>query len=115
MRFFYLDRLAPPRSTEQFDDAHKWGLPGAHCPACDASWASCAEAYPSVDLSQHPERAKFEEPRLEENFEEFERLRSLIWPLLPPSVPLRPGSELGPLVGEASGIAISSACATSAR
>lgn len=104
MKFYWLRRLEPPRSTGQFDDCHKWGLPGAHCPVCDASWASCAEAYPSVDLSNLAERAKFEEPRLEEDFEEFERLRDLIRPLVPRGVPLRPGTELGPLVGEASGV-----------
>jgi uncharacterized double-CXXCG motif protein len=104
MKFYLLDRLEPPHSTGQFDDVHKWGLPGAHCPSCNVSWASCSEAYPSVDLSNLPERAKFEESRLEEDFEEFEHLRELVRPLVPPGVPLRPGSQLGPLVGEASGV-----------
>jgi len=104
VKLYWLRRREPPRSTGQFDDIHKWGLPGAHCPVCDASWASCAEAYPSVDLSSLAERRKFEEPRLEEDFEEFERLRALVRPLVPPGVPLRPGTQLGPLVGEASGV-----------
>jgi uncharacterized double-CXXCG motif protein len=55
-----------------------------------------------VDLSGLPERAEFEEAR-REPIEEFERLRELVLPLLPPGAPVLPGTTFGPLVGTAIG------------
>jgi uncharacterized double-CXXCG motif protein len=40
---------------------------------------------------------------LEEDYAEFERLREQVRPLVPPGVPLWPGTEFGPLVGTARG------------
>lgn len=82
--------------------AHKWGLPGVHCPTCGATWSDGSDAYPSVDLSALPELKEFEVPR-PAPFAEFARLREIVRPLMPPGVPLGPGTEIGPLVGTASG------------
>jgi uncharacterized double-CXXCG motif protein len=38
-----------------------------------------------------------------EPFAEFARLREIVRPVMPPGVPLEPGTEIGPLVGTASG------------
>jgi uncharacterized double-CXXCG motif protein len=102
MRFYLLDRLKPSRSTGWFNDEHRWDLPGVICPMCGAGWGGCGEAYPCVDLSNHPERAKFEE-RSEGNFDHYAYLRELVRPLVPSDAPLQPGTALGPLVGDASG------------
>jgi uncharacterized double-CXXCG motif protein len=61
-----------------------------------------SDAYPSVDLSHLPEQAKYS-ARLEEDYGEFERLREQVRPLVPPGVPLWPGTRFGPLVGTAQG------------
>jgi uncharacterized double-CXXCG motif protein len=55
-----------------------------------------------VDLSELPERRKFK-ARLEEDFEEFTRLRELVRPLVPEGVPLEPGATFGALVGRGRG------------
>ncbi len=75
-----------------------------HCPACGATGAGTGDAYPSVDLSHLPvqEQKKYL-PRLEEDFAEFERLREQVRPLVPLGVPLRPGTEFGPMNGSAQG------------
>jgi uncharacterized double-CXXCG motif protein len=66
------------------------------------TWGGAGEAYPSVELSQVPKRA-LSHARVEENFEEFARLRELVRPLVPAGAPLAPGAEFGPLVGTAWG------------
>lgn len=86
-----------------FTAAHKWGLPGVHCPQCDAIWAGAGLTYPAVDLSEHPEREKFEKARLEEDFMEFERLLSILRPWVPSGALLEPGTTFGPLVGRVTG------------
>jgi uncharacterized double-CXXCG motif protein len=80
---------------------NKWGLPGVHCPACDATWGG-GFSYPCVDLTPVADLADFKEPR-PEPIEEYERLCELIRPLLPPGAILRPGSDFGPSVGKAQG------------
>ncbi|MFP2929084.1 double-CXXCG motif protein [Pyxidicoccus sp. 3LG] len=102
MRFFRLKDVNPPRYSGGYQADHKWFLPGARCPTCHDTWGSIGEAYPSVDLSELPERKKFK-ARLEEDFEEFTRLRELVRPLVPPGVPLKPGTGFGPLTGTARG------------
>lgn len=102
MRFYLLDPLAPSHSTGWFNDEHKWSLPGVICPVCGAGWGGCGEAYPCVDLSNHPERTKFEE-QSDGNFELFAYLRELVRPLVPADALLEPGAALGPLVGRATG------------
>jgi len=63
-----------------------------------------ANAYPSVDLSHLPaqEQKKYS-ARVEQDFAEFARLREQVRPLVPPGVPLRPGTGLGPMNGSAQG------------
>lgn len=102
MKFYWLRPLEPSRSTGWFNDEHKWDLPGVLCPLCGVGWGGCGESYPCVDLSNHPERAKFEQES-DGDFELFEYLRELVRPLVPADALLEPGAGLGPLVGKASG------------
>jgi uncharacterized double-CXXCG motif protein len=102
-RFYELDHDESSHWKGWFTAAHKWGLPGVHCPQCDATWAGSGFAYPAVDLTEHPERQKFETARLEEDFAEFERLRSLLRSWVPSGALLEPGTTFGPLVGKVSG------------
>ncbi len=88
--------------TGEYSAFHKWKLPGVNCPACRAIWGG-GPAYPGADLSGLPEVRKFEEAYLEEDFSEFERLRELVRPLVPPGALLEPGTKFGPLVGSARG------------
>jgi len=82
---------------------HRWKLPGIRrCPVCTTTWSAGDKSYPSVDLTPVTSLADFEEPRAEP-IEEYERLRELVRPLLPPGALLEPGSGLGPLVGKAQG------------
>ncbi|QSQ21028.1 double-CXXCG motif protein [Pyxidicoccus parkwayensis] len=99
-RFFWLRENHAV--TGSFVAAHKWGLPGAICHTCGATWATSGHQYPAVDLSQMPERREFEKAR-PEPFSEFARLRELVRPLAPPDAVLPPGTTFGPLVGRASG------------
>jgi uncharacterized double-CXXCG motif protein len=103
MRFYWLQSVEAPRFMGAYNAAHKWKLPGVHCPLCKASWSEGSDAYPCVDLSALPEHSLFEKARLEEDYAEFERLRALVRPLVPAGVPLWPGTALGPLVGSARG------------
>lgn len=103
MKFFQVRRDETSRHTGDINAAHKWGLPGIHCPTCDTTWSSTGHFYPSIDLSSLPEQAKFTKPRLEKDFSEFQRLCELVRPLLPEGTPLYPGTMFGPLVGTASG------------
>ena len=86
-----------------YDARHKWLLPGVSCPECRATWGGAGLGYPAVDLTSHPVAKKLSKARLEENFEEFERLREQVRPLLPNGYPLLPGTTFGPLVGRARG------------
>ncbi|MDY7225703.1 double-CXXCG motif protein [Hyalangium rubrum] len=102
MRFYWLRRVEHPRYSGGYDDEHKWGLPGIHCPLCQAIWSTAGLAFPSVDLSHVPEQEKYS-ARLEEDYSEFERLREQVRPLAPSGVQLQPGIKFGPLVGAARG------------
>jgi uncharacterized double-CXXCG motif protein len=102
MRFYRLKADKAAVATGDILAASRWGLPGSECPVCGAIWASAGTAYPCVDLSEHPLRAAFENPRAEP-IEEFERLREAVRPWLPPEAPLPPGTRFGPLVGTARG------------
>jgi uncharacterized double-CXXCG motif protein len=105
MRFYELGSVPneSSRYTGNFPIDRKWGLPGAHCPTCDASWANISEAYPSVDLSGIPAATQLEKAWLEEDFQKFERLRDMVRPLVPAWARLTPGTGFGPLVGSARG------------
>jgi uncharacterized double-CXXCG motif protein len=104
MRFYWLRHIPNPRFSGWYTYGHKWGLPGVHCPACNATWAATGDAYPSVDLSHLPaqEQKKYL-PRVEEDYAEFERLREQVRPLVPPGVHLWPGTDFGPMNGSAQG------------
>ncbi|HEX5753004.1 MAG TPA: double-CXXCG motif protein [Archangium sp.] len=103
MNYFTLKEDKSSGYMGYIDCTHKWGLPGVlRCPACTATWSGGASAYPSVDLSTVTALADFEEPRAEP-IEEYERLRDLVLPLLPPGSLVEPGTELGPLVGKVQG------------
>jgi uncharacterized double-CXXCG motif protein len=102
MKFYWLHEVSVPRYSGSYHDEHQWGLPGVHCPVCDASWSYGSYAYPSVDLSQLPEKDKYV-ARLEKDYTEFERLREQVRSLVPAGVPLWPGTKFGPLVGPAQG------------
>ena len=102
MRYFAIAEDRSAGYTGFVDAAHKWRLPGLDCcPACKATWSS-ALAYPSVDLTPVAALADFEKAR-PEPIEEYERLRELVRPLLPPGALLKPGTALGPAVGKAQG------------
>jgi uncharacterized double-CXXCG motif protein len=104
MRFYLLDDVPDPLYSGGYDYGHKWGLPGVHCPVCNDTWSSTGGAYPSVDLSHLPaEEQKKYLPRVEKNYEEFERLREQVRPLVPPGVHLWPGTKFGPMNGLARG------------
>lgn len=70
---------------------------------CHAIWSGGADGYPAVDLSALAERKLFEKARLERDFAEYERLCSLVQPLMPEGTWPRPGTQFGPLVGTARG------------
>ncbi|HYO57159.1 double-CXXCG motif protein [Archangium sp.] len=103
MKYFTVGQDSSSGYTGTIDGSHKWILPGVDsCPACKSTWGDNSKAYPSVDLTPVASLADFEEPRAEP-IEEYERMRELVRPLLPPGPLLEPGTTLGPLVGRAQG------------
>lgn len=73
------------------------------CPGCKSKWATTGLNYPAVDLSALPEAKKYEKARLEQDFDEYERLRDQLRGLLSQDAVLGPGATFGPLVGTAKG------------
>ncbi len=103
MRYFRIEEDKSLGYTGFVNGVHKWGLPGIDtCPACKSTWADIALTYPSVDLTPVASLGDFEKARAEP-IEEYERLRELVRPLLPPGAVVEPGSRFGPLVGNAQG------------
>ncbi|HEX8436824.1 double-CXXCG motif protein [Archangium sp.] len=103
MQHFRIEKDRNSGYTGSVDAVHKWGLPGIFkCPGCKLTWGGGARTYPSVDLTPVAALADFEEARAEP-IEEYERLCELVRPFLPPGAMLKPGTELGPLVGNARG------------
>ncbi|MCP3139725.1 SitI6 family double-CXXCG motif immunity protein [Pyxidicoccus xibeiensis] len=102
-RFYQLDSGDIAHKKGSYNARHKWLLPGVVCPECKATWGGAGLNYPAVDLSDHPVGKKLSKAYLEEDFEEFERLREQVRPLLPPGFPLKPGTTFGSLVGKARG------------
>jgi uncharacterized double-CXXCG motif protein len=98
-RFFEIQET---KGSGYMDGTRKWSLPGVQCPACGAGWSGLGEAYPSIDLSHHPERKAFEHSQ-SDSIEEFERLRELVRPLAPKGARLEPGTLFGPLIATATG------------
>jgi uncharacterized double-CXXCG motif protein len=103
MRYFKVGQDKSLGYTGYIEGKHKWLLPGIRrCPACDSTWSSGSLFYPSVDLSAVTSLGDFEEPRAEP-IEEYERLRELARPLLPPGAMVEPGAEFGVFIGKAQG------------
>ncbi len=102
MRMYSLQPIPLEQCKTEISATHRWGLPGVHCPTCGLTWSNGTDAYPSVDLTDLSERKEFERPR-PEPYAEFARLREIVRPLMPEGVPIGPGTEMGPLVGTASG------------
>ncbi len=101
-RMYWLRPIPLELCKTEISATHRWGMPGIHCPTCGATWSDGSDAYPSVDLTDLPEREEFERPR-PEPYAEFARLREVVRPLMPEGVPIEPGTKMGPLVGTASG------------
>jgi len=102
MKYFVIKEDRAIDYTGSVDAAHKWGLPGvSNCPGCKSTWGAIL-AYPLVDLTPVAALADFETARTEP-MEEYERLRELVRPLLPPGAVLKPGTTFGPFVGTAQG------------
>nr|WP_255217307.1 double-CXXCG motif protein [Myxococcus sp. AM010] len=103
MRIYQVESPRPSHYTGSLHAAHRWSLPGlADCPGCGATWSTAGLHYPCVDLTAHPTRHEYEEPR-PEPYAEWARLREQIRPQVPPGFALMPGTKLGPLTGRASG------------
>jgi uncharacterized double-CXXCG motif protein len=102
MRYFIIQEDKSLGYTGFVNAGHKWGLPGVICPACKSTWAGTGTDYPSVDLTPVAALASFERPGAKP-IEEYERMRELVRPLLPPGAVVEPGSSFGPLVGNAQG------------
>jgi uncharacterized double-CXXCG motif protein len=101
MRYFSIEADRSSGCSGAVDGSYRWRLPGIMCPACGATW-SAGFRYPSVDLTPVLALGDFEAAR-PEPVEEYERLRDLVRPLLPPRARLEPGSNFGPFVGKAQG------------
>ena len=103
MKYFTVKEDSSPVYTGVITGSHQWRLPGVDtCAACRVTWSDNSRAYPSVDLSPVASLADFVEPRAEP-IEEYERLCELVRPFLPPGALLEPGTNLGPVVGNAQG------------
>jgi uncharacterized double-CXXCG motif protein len=105
MRFYQLEavELTRRRYKGEYRAEHPWMLPGIRCPACHAVWGGVADAWPCVDLSGLKDAKTLGKAHLEEDYAEFERLQEQVRPLVPPGMPLWPGTQFGPLTGRARG------------
>ena len=102
MRFFIVEEDKALGYSGEINVVHKWLLPGIDCPQCKTIWGAGSKTYPSVDLTSLTAIEDFETAR-PEPAHEYERLRDLVLPLLPPGAIVEPGSGLGPLEGTAQG------------
>ena len=100
MRFYW---VRPVRYKITIQEDYRWTLPGVHCPSCGARWSAGALSLPCVDLSGHPDAATLAKPHLEEDFNEFLRLRESVRSLAPKGIELKPGTKFGPAIGPARG------------
>jgi uncharacterized double-CXXCG motif protein len=105
MRFYEFTEDKSPRYTGDLSNAaHPWGLPGRRCPDCALTGGPAGLHYPCVDLSGLPTK---ELKKLSDSwpvpFEEFERLRERVLPLVPVDAVLKPGTRFGPLTGTGRG------------
>ncbi len=104
MKFFEVleDTTTPQKGN--IDGVSRWCIPSIECTVC-GGYGGLGESYPTVDLSDLPERALMEEPRSLQavSLEEYRRLCALLRPRVPAGAPLEPGTQLGPVIGKASG------------
>jgi uncharacterized double-CXXCG motif protein len=97
MNYFTIEQDRASGYTGYIDGTYKWMLPAISCPLCKATWGG-GFAYPSVDLTPVAALADFEKARAEP-IEEYERLRELVRPLLPPGAIPAPVTTFGPFMG----------------
>ncbi|WP_435008980.1 SitI6 family double-CXXCG motif immunity protein [Tundrisphaera lichenicola] len=83
--------------------SRRWSLPGVHCSGCDNKWSMVGISYANISLEGFSHSNDYAVHRNVE-FGEFLRLRAQLERWLPSSVPiLMPGTDFGPLFGQASG------------
>ncbi|NTX08736.1 MULTISPECIES: double-CXXCG motif protein [Myxococcus] len=104
MRYYTLTQrgVEPSRWTGAYDLGREWVLPGVECPTCKTAWGGGGYDYPTVDLSELPQRRDFEQPRCVP-WDQFVRLRERVLPLVPPGAIVKPGTGFGALTGRARG------------
>ena len=96
----------PPGKDSWVSGAHKWRLPAAKCGKCGGSraggWGDPALAYPHIDIPTNLKRSEYT-VRSPIPWTEYLQLRKPLRELVPSDMPLPPGTDFGPWVGEASG------------
>ena len=102
MQLFAVLRDDPNLGTGTVDAAHKWCLPGVICTRCGSTWATVGLEYPAVDLSSLPNEQTYRRP-WPVPFNEFVRLCRQVAELMEREALLRPGADIGPLVGKRKG------------
>lgn len=104
MKFFEVLEDTSTPQTGSIDGVSRWSIPSIECAVC-GGYGGLGESYPTVDLSDFPERTLLEEPRSLQSvsLEEYQRLCELLRPRVPIGAPLEPGTQLGPISGKASG------------
>lgn len=80
----------------------RWTLPGIKCSECKSTWSSTGLSYPWIDLADIPEEPKYRSGSPVDN-EEFKRRCAPIRRMVGSTLPLRPGTSLGPRTGHACG------------
>ncbi|MCC6794075.1 MAG: hypothetical protein IT366_03075 [Candidatus Hydrogenedentes bacterium] len=76
-------------------------VPGVHCPNCGI-WTNVGISYPSAETGSLDAVADLKTPR-PVPLDEFKNILGRIQPVIGANRPLKPGTELGPLRGKASG------------
>lgn len=89
-------QIRQARGAFDFEGEHPSCLPGLHCRIC-GPWAITGQSLPSVSVEGHPLEKQFSHRPVW--IKEWFKLRDALLPLLPPSEPVSPGLEIGPLVG----------------
>jgi uncharacterized double-CXXCG motif protein len=84
--------------------SHTWGLPGVMCPTCKEAWTTVGLSYPSIDLSAIQNEKRYRIQNIwPVPLNEFKTLSQPLTHLMPDKTPPRPGTDFGPLCGEAKG------------
>ena len=101
MLLFEVLRDDPNLGTGSIDATHKWCLPGVVCPHCGSTWGNVGLEYPTVDLSSLPNEKAYRPGPVP--LHEFTELREPVVRLMGRSALLLPGTQFGPLLGNAKG------------